>query len=152
MKDKFRILAINPGSTSTKVAVYDNEQLLYEEVVRYSNAELAAFTTVIGQYQFRKNGILTLLAENNIAIDILDAVVGRGGLLKPIEGGTYAVNETMIKDLRLAHRGSMLRTWVESLRRKSRILWLFLRSLLIRWWLMNLPTLRKYPVSPLMTE
>ncbi|WP_188400024.1 butyrate kinase [Sporomusa sp. GT1] len=105
MKDKFRILAINPGSTSTKVAVYDNEQLLYEEVVRYSNAELAAFTTVIGQYQFRKNGILTLLAENNIAIDILDAVVGRGGLLKPIEGGTYAVNETMIKDLRLAHRG-----------------------------------------------
>lgn len=105
MKDKFRVLAINPGSTSTKVSVYDNEQLLFEKVVRYSNEELAPFASVIEQYEFRKNGILRLLAENNINIGTLDTVVGRGGLLKPIEGGTYAVNEAMIEDLRRAERG-----------------------------------------------
>ena len=105
MRDIFRVLAINPGSTSTKVAIYDNEQLFYEKVVRYSNEELAPFESVIEQYQFRKDGILKILAENNIDIGTLDAVVGRGGLLKPIEGGTYAVNEVMIGDLRLAQRG-----------------------------------------------
>ncbi|SMC62616.1 butyrate kinase [Sporomusa malonica] len=105
MKDKFRVLAINPGSTSTKVTVYDNEQLLFEKVVRYSNEELAPFASVIEQYEFRKNGILRLLAENNINIGTMDTVVGRGGLLKPIEGGTYAVNEAMIEDLRHAERG-----------------------------------------------
>ncbi|HWR05782.1 butyrate kinase [Sporomusa sp.] len=105
MRDKFIVLAINPGSTSTKISVYDNEQLLFEQVVRYSNEELAPFEGVIEQYEFRKNGILKILAENSIAIDTLDAVVGRGGLLKPIEGGTYAVNKAMIEDLRLAQRG-----------------------------------------------
>ncbi|WP_371380958.1 butyrate kinase [Sporomusa aerivorans] len=105
MKDNFRVLAINPGSTSTKVAVYDNEQLLFEKVVRYSNEELAPFDAVVDQYEFRKNGILKMMAENNIDIATLDAVVGRGGLLKPIEGGTYAVNEAMIHDLRQARRG-----------------------------------------------
>lgn len=101
----FRILAINPGSTSTKISVFDNEELFFEKVVRYSNEELAAFRSVIDQYEFRKNGILNMLAENNIDIAGLDAVVGRGGLLKPIEGGVYTVNQRMIDDLRLAARG-----------------------------------------------
>lgn len=105
MKDSFRVLAINPGSTSTKVTVYDNEQLLFEKVVRYSNEELAPFEGIIEQYEFRKNGILKMLADNSIDIHTLDAVVGRGGLLKPIEGGTYAVNEAMIEDLHLSERG-----------------------------------------------
>ncbi len=105
MKNKFRVLAINPGSTSTKIAVYDDEQLLLEQVVRYSNEELVPFKTVIEQYEFRKKGILNILEENNIAITTLDAVVGRGGLLKPIEGGTYAVNDAMLNDLRQAKNG-----------------------------------------------
>ncbi|MDF2571027.1 MAG: Butyrate kinase [Sporomusa sp.] len=105
MKDIFRILAINPGSTSTKVAVYDNEILLFEQVVRYSNEDLAPFESVIAQYEFRKNGILEMLADKGVALESLDAVVGRGGLLKPISGGTYAVNATMLEALRLAERG-----------------------------------------------
>ncbi len=105
MKETFRVLAINPGSTSTKVAVYDNENLLFEQVVRYSNEELAPFDSVIAQYEFRKNGILQMLADKDIALESLDAVVGRGGLLKPISGGTYAVNAAMLETLRLAERG-----------------------------------------------
>ncbi|MBP2635912.1 MAG: butyrate kinase [Firmicutes bacterium] len=105
MKINFRVLAINPGSTSTKIAVFDNEQLLLEQVIRYSNEELAPFNTVIEQYEFRKSGILTTLEENNIDIASLNAVVGRGGLLKPIEGGTYEVNEAMLADLRQAKNG-----------------------------------------------
>ncbi|WP_446651681.1 butyrate kinase [Anaerospora hongkongensis] len=105
MKETFRVLAINPGSTSTKVAVYDNENLLFEQVVRYSNEELAPFDSVIAQYEFRKNGILQMLADKDIALESLDAVVGRGGLLKPISGGTYAVNTAMLEALRLAERG-----------------------------------------------
>jgi butyrate kinase len=105
MKNKLRVLAINPGSTSTKIAVYDNEELLFEQVVRYSNEELAPFASVIGQYEFRKNGILQMLQERDVAIESLDAVVGRGGLLRPIAGGTYAVNDVMLEALRLAERG-----------------------------------------------
>lgn len=105
MKDIFRILAINPGSTSTKIAVYDNETLVFEKVVRYSREELTSFANIIGQYEFRKNGILQLLLANGIDIAGLDAIVGRGGLLKPIEGGTYIVNESMIEALWLAERG-----------------------------------------------
>lgn len=101
----FRVLAINPGSTSTKITVYDNEQLIVEEVVRYSNEELAPFGSVMEQYEIRKNGVLKVLADQGIAVESLDAVVGRGGLLKPIVGGTYIVNAAMIEDLRLAKRG-----------------------------------------------
>ena len=105
MKDKYRILAINPGSTSTKITVYDNELLLLEQVIRYSNGELVGFTSIIEQYEFRKSGILKILEENNINLATLDAVVGRGGLLKPIDGGTYAVNKVMLNDLRYPKNG-----------------------------------------------
>lgn len=105
MKYKFRILAINPGSTSTKIAVFDNEESVFERVMRYSNEELAPFNSVFEQYEFRKNGILQVLKENDIVIAELDAVVGRGGLLKPIQGGTYAVNDVMIEYLRISERG-----------------------------------------------
>ncbi|WP_378952352.1 butyrate kinase [Pelosinus sp. sgz500959] len=105
MKKNFRILAINPGSTSTKIAVYDNEELITEQVARYSNEELSSFKSVIKQFEFRKSGILQMLKEKGIEIDSLDAIVGRGGLLKPIEGGTYAVNQRMIETLQRAERG-----------------------------------------------
>lgn len=105
MKKMFRILAINPGSTSTKIAVYDNEELLFEKVVTYSNEELASFQSLIEQYEMRQNDILQILKEKNIDSNTLDAVVGRGGLLKPMEGGTYIVNQEMVDALRRAERG-----------------------------------------------
>lgn len=102
LNNKFRVLAINPGSTSTKIAIYDNEQLFLEQVLRHSNEELAQFSSATEQHEFRKNSILQVLKENNIDLTTLDAIVGRGGLLNPIEGGTYAVNEVMFDYLRHA--------------------------------------------------
>lgn len=95
----YRLLAINPGSTSTKIAVFDNEELLFDETLRHSVEELSAFERVIDQYEFRLNIILNALEKNKIDINTFSAIVGRGGLLKPIEGGTYKVNEKMIEDL-----------------------------------------------------
>ncbi len=101
----FRILAINPGSTSTKIAIYDNEKEVFETTLRHSNDEIAKYEKVSDQYDFRKEVILNALTENGINLTKLSAVVGRGGLLKPIKGGTYAVNEEMIEYLKEAPRG-----------------------------------------------
>lgn len=96
----YKLLTINPGSTSTKIAVYSNEKQIFEETLRHSSEELSNYSTVFEQYQFRKDIILSILEEKNIKVTSLDAVIGRGGLLKPISGGTYKVNETMLKDLK----------------------------------------------------
>jgi len=101
----FRILAINPGSTSTKIAIYDNEKEVFETTLRHSNDELKPYEKVSDQYDFRKNVILKALSDNGINLTKLSAVVGRGGLLKSIKGGTYAVNAEMIEALRIANRG-----------------------------------------------
>jgi len=95
----YRILTINPGSTSTKIALFDNEQEVFETTLRHSNEEIDSFNTIFDQYEFRKKIILEAITEKNISLSTLHAIVGRGGLLKPIEGGTYAVNEAMLKDL-----------------------------------------------------
>ncbi|MGF7060529.1 butyrate kinase [Brassicibacter mesophilus] len=100
MAEVFRILAINPGSTSTKIAIYDNEKLVFEETLRHSAEELSQYSTVFEQYEFRKNIILEILNEKGINVTKLSAVVGRGGLLKPISGGTYEVNDVMLEDLK----------------------------------------------------
>jgi len=97
----YRVLAINPGSTSTKIAVYENENPVLIETLRHTSEELSPFKTIAEQFDFRKEVILKILQEKGIDIKTLDAVVGRGGLLKPIESGTYRVNETMLKDLRV---------------------------------------------------
>lgn len=104
MSKTFRVLAVNPGSTSTKIAVYDNEQPVFVQVLRYTSEELAPFGPVIDQFEFRQQGILLALQEHGIELSSLNAVVGRGGLLKPIEGGTYTVNQVMIDDLRATPR------------------------------------------------
>lgn len=98
MKD-FMILAINPGSTSTKIAVYKNEEQVMEKVLRHSSEEIAAFDKIPQQLPFRKRVILEAVEEAGIKISDLDAVVGRGGLIRPISGGTYEVNAAMIADL-----------------------------------------------------
>jgi len=95
-----RQLIINPGSTSTKIAVFEDESPVFETTLRHSNEELAKFSRVAEQFEFRKELIIQALKENNIALQSLDSAVGRGGLLKPIEGGTYAVNDILVEDLK----------------------------------------------------
>lgn len=105
MQEIFRLLIINPGSTSTKIAIFDNEKPVLEQTLRHSNEELAPYATIFEQYEFRKNVILDTLNSNGININKLNAVVGRGGLLKPMGGGTYEVNSKMIEDLKYKPMG-----------------------------------------------
>jgi butyrate kinase len=102
MVKDYKILVVNPGSTSTKVALFSNEQLLFEKKIEHSNEELSIFHKIIDQYEFRLEIILNFLKEKGIDYSTIDAVVGRGGLLKPIASGTYRVNEKMLEDL---HKG-----------------------------------------------
>ena len=101
----YRLLVINPGSTSTKIAVFDDEVESVRVTLRHSEADISAFSTIASQYEYRANFVLKFLAENNIALDSLSAIVGRGGVLKPVEGGTYKVNQEMCDFLKLAKRG-----------------------------------------------
>ncbi|HSV97861.1 MAG TPA: butyrate kinase [Spirochaetota bacterium] len=95
-----RILAINPGSTSTKVAVYEGESPLFIKNIKHATGELCAFSDMAEQYHFRKEIILAELAAAGIEPSSLSAIVGRGGLLKPIASGVYFVNESVILALR----------------------------------------------------
>ena len=96
-----RILAINPGSTSTKIAVYENENRLFVTTFYHSPEALSHFPTILSQYDYRKELIIDELKKENLFSDF-DAIVGRGGLLKPIASGVYEVNEAMKNDLRNA--------------------------------------------------
>ncbi len=101
----YRVLVINPGSTSTKIGVYENENLLMEETIRHSSEILAKYPSVISQYDARKEAILETLRNSSLELNELDAICGRGGLLRPIEGGTYAVNAEMLQDLETGFSG-----------------------------------------------
>ncbi|MFA1821593.1 butyrate kinase [Virgibacillus oceani] len=105
MQSKYRNLVINPGSTSTKIGVFDNENCIFEKSIRHKLEDVKQFMHIIDQYEFRKNIILEQLDYEGINISKLDAVCGRGGLLQPIEGGTYEVNEAMLYDLRIGFNG-----------------------------------------------
>ncbi|MBQ6819864.1 MAG: butyrate kinase [Clostridium sp.] len=100
-----KLLIINPGSTSTKIGVYDGENEVLVETLRHTAEEISKYDTIFDQFKFRKDIILNLLEEKKFDIRNLDAVVGRGGLLKPMESGTYRVNEAMIKDLKEGVQG-----------------------------------------------
>lgn len=91
------ILVINPGSTSTKIAVFEDEAPLLVRNIRHSVDELEQFPDVISQFDFRKSLVLRELEENDIPFRF-DAIIGRGGLVKPIPGGVYEVNEAMKRD------------------------------------------------------
>ena len=105
--DNFRILAINPGSTSTKIAVYVNEAPEFVNSIRHSDAEMEQFRgrPILEQQEFRSARIEAALREAGQEMRHLDAVVGRGGLLPPLTSGTYVVNQEMLEELRLARRG-----------------------------------------------
>ncbi|HPJ49012.1 MAG TPA: butyrate kinase, partial [Synergistales bacterium] len=94
------ILAINPGSTSTKIAWFSGKERLWQETVNHDPKEISSFSKVADQYEFRMKTIEDASRTNGSNLDSLDAVVGRGGLLDPIPGGTYRVDEDLINDLR----------------------------------------------------
>ncbi len=98
--EDFRILAINPGSTSTKIAVYQNENPVFVKNITHPSEEIAQFEHVADQFHFRKEIIYKELEDAEIQLDKIQAVVGRGGMLKPISSGVYLVNEAMKHDLR----------------------------------------------------
>lgn len=95
----FQILTINPGSTSTKIAVFEDDKEVFSKTLRHSAEELSPFTTVASQFQFRKDIILSELKQAGFDIHRFDAIVGRGGLVKPIESGIYEVNDALAHDL-----------------------------------------------------
>ena len=102
---KYRILAINPGSTSTKIAVYENSTLIFKKSIKHDTELISSFEHIVDQYSFREKAILNSLETESINLDSFDAIVGRGGMLKPIEGGTYLVNDLMISYVKEARRG-----------------------------------------------
>lgn len=101
----YKLLIINPGSTSTKIGVYDDETPVIVETLRHTSEEIGKYATVYEQFKFRQDAILKVLEEKNFDINTLNAIVGRGGLLKPIEGGTYKVNKIMLEDLKIGVQG-----------------------------------------------
>lgn len=100
-----RSLIINPGSTSTKIGVFEDETLLFDETLRHSTEEIARYDSILAQKDFRKDIIIAFFEKKNFDIKTLDVIVGRGGLLKPIPSGTYAVEGELLHDLEIGVQG-----------------------------------------------
>lgn len=98
MEDVY-IIAINPGSTSTKIAVYHNKECIFEENIKHSAEELAPYEKITDQFEFRKQAILKRLNGTKIERDKVKVIMGRGGLVRPIESGVYCINDKMKHDL-----------------------------------------------------
>jgi butyrate kinase len=96
----YNILAINPGSTSTKIAIYEDDKEIYEKNITHSNEEIEKYERVADQYEMRYKEILNFLNEVNYDVKDLSAVVGRGGLLPPVKSGAYRVNDVMVDVLK----------------------------------------------------
>jgi len=94
------ILAINPGSTTTKISLFQGEAELFTQTITHKIEELSRFNKASDQDLYRMEIIITYLREQKAPLDLIKAVVGRGGLLRPIEGGTYTVNDQMVADLK----------------------------------------------------
>lgn len=100
-----KLLIINPGSTSTKVAVFQDKEQVFKKNIKHSVEEIAKFDRISDQFSYRKDTILNELKNEGISLDGLSAVVGRGGLLHPLTSGVYEVNDAMIADLTAASYG-----------------------------------------------
>ncbi len=100
-----KILAVNPGSTSTKIAIFDGEIEIKSQTLYHSAEELKSFKRIADQYQFRVGKIMDFLKESGYDLYDFESFVGRGGLVKPVQGGTYVVNDLMVKELREAKYG-----------------------------------------------
>ena len=105
MPEAFRILVINPGSTSTKISLFENSGEIFTETLRHGSDELAAYRRVIDQLDFRMGAIENTLVSKNVSLRSLHAIVARGGVLHPVPSGTFEINERMLKDLRTCRYG-----------------------------------------------
>ncbi|MDI6739417.1 MAG: butyrate kinase [Candidatus Edwardsbacteria bacterium] len=101
----YKVLAINPGSTSTKIAVYEDDKPIFNETLRHSAEELAPFARITDQFDFRKDVIEQCLEKAGIHVKTLNAIIGRGGLFKPIPSGTYEVNAAMMNYIKAGTGG-----------------------------------------------
>ena len=98
-------LVINPGSTSTKIAIFENEKLIKSESIKHSAKKLGRFDDIYSQLPLRKKVVLEFLKKENINLENIDGFIGRGGLMKPLKSGIYEVNDSMVKDLSTAKYG-----------------------------------------------
>ncbi len=94
-----RVLIINPGSTSTKIAVFENEKEIYLKNIKHPSQKIAEFEKIAEQFHFRKDTILVELQIAGIELKTIDCIVARGGLVKPIPSGVYKVNKNLKSDL-----------------------------------------------------
>lgn len=102
---RYKIITINPGSTSTKIACFEDEQEIFSKNVSHDASKLAEFEEISDQMDYRKETILNTLSENNVSMENVDAFVGRGGGLLSLEGGTYEINDRMIEHARIGANG-----------------------------------------------
>ncbi|MBN1780662.1 butyrate kinase [bacterium] len=99
-RDSRKILVINPGSTSTKIALFENESLIWQECIEYQSAVLARFRNSLEQLPLRQNDIGDLLKKKQVDISSIDAVAGRGGPFRPLESGTYRIDKRVLNDVK----------------------------------------------------
>lgn len=99
------ILAINPGATSTKIAVYEDKTNIFTKNIKHTMEELSQFATIADQYDYRKQVILDELKNQNIDLNAIAIIIGRGGLIKPIQSGAYRINDLMKKHLKEGYNG-----------------------------------------------
>jgi butyrate kinase len=104
MADMERMLILNPGSTSTKIAVYEDERQIFVENILHDSERMDGYKRVIDQFEFRRDLVLESMASRGVAIGDLSAVISRGGLLPPIRSGAYEINDDMVWQLRYAPR------------------------------------------------
>ncbi len=100
-----RLLVINPGSTSTKISVFEDDQQVLDTTLRHTAEELSPYTSTVSQKDFRKSLIIEKLNDKKFDIKSFNAIVGRGGMVRPVESGTYKVNDALLTDLSNATYG-----------------------------------------------
>jgi len=105
MENKYTFLVINPGSTSTKISIFQNDKQTMIETISHSSEEIHRFKKIYDQFDYRKEIIIKTLADKNVDLSKFSAIIARGGNMKPVIGGTYQVNEEMLKDLKIGVMG-----------------------------------------------
>jgi butyrate kinase len=105
MTEKNLILAINPGSTSTKIAIYNGTEQLFLKNIKHAAEELAPFAKIADQYEFRKELILKEASDADFDLREFKVIIGRGGLIKPVSSGVLEINQAMLEDLRNGREG-----------------------------------------------
>lgn len=103
--NNYTFLIINPGSTSTKISIFENDIETMTETIRHSSEKINSYKEIYDQFDFRKDLIMDVLKNKNIDLSTFTAIIARGGNMKPVVGGTYEVNEEMLNDLKIGVMG-----------------------------------------------